>query len=828
MSELRDYLARTLKRKVDAHGIVVWVDDHQEYGLEIARSLCPRDAHFAAWEGSWFALRRKIEPLVGAPTPPRLVIYQPVKTPQEDPLAEVRDAGTEWKIRLRTLLQDALSGTLSSARREEIARQARTLVEAEAALHAGEIVEVRLQAALDTADPIQLALRILADRTDDRTDEILETQGLWEDARRFLQRAFGGDPRGTGDALRNAVFRHLVLVELEAALGVLPEGIGVRPGQADREQRRRAQELLARWRRDVERVSTYRDLAVRAEADLHLKGALAWDDRLVEHDTIPILEELALGRAIELLRQGDHDAAGEVANKRKRSLWVRASVPEAREWQPRWHAVESLVRLQSALSATPPPRNVSAGEMLRWYADSGWRVDRAHRHCEAALAELPAYGPLDEVVLRARQAYEGWLEDLLGRFAGAIERGLDSGLLRQSEVYKTCVAPSEVVTAYIWVDALRYELGQELADSLRETHPAVDLSAAVATPPTITPVGMASLLPRAERGLGLSLASKGEVEVIVDGIPVRTVEDRLNLVRAAHGEIAEFVLTELFDRGEKDLRERIGSARLVIVRSQEIDEAFESDHIAAAWGYVNRIRDLLVRATARLAAAGVERFVIASDHGFLVLSRPLGPERTVEPPGGEGELHRRCWVGRGGTASPSAMRFPLADLEVAGNLDLVVPRGLAMFGVAGARRFLHGGLSPQELLVPVIVVRAQAAVPLKGGKVTARVTGGRITTGVFSASLAFEADLFTVERRVRVSARNRRGVEVATVVGGDGYEEDTGSVQLRGDSPQVITFRITARLAKGDQVTIHVYDSDTDRLLTTSQPAQVVAHVETD
>jgi len=824
MSELRDHLARTLKKKLDAHRIVVWVDDHQEYGLDVARSLCPQDAHFAAWDGSWFALRRRIEPLVGAPTPPRLVIYQPVKTPQEDPLAEVRDAGTEWKIRLGTLLRDALNGILSPARLEEIARQARTLVEAEAALHAGEIVEVRLQAALGAADPIQLALRILADPT----DVILETQGLWEDARRFLQRAFGGDPRGTGDALRNAVFRHLVLVELEEALGALPEGIGVRPGQADREQRRRAQELLAHWRRDLERVSTYRDLAVRAEADLHLKGALAWDDRLVEHDTIPVLDELALGRAIELLQQGDFDTAGEVASKRKRSLWVRASVPEAREWQPRWHAVESLVRLQSALSANPSPRNVSGGEMLRWYADSGWRVDQAHRHCEAALAELRAYGPLDEVILRARQAYEGWLEGLLNRFTGAVERGLDSRLLRQSEVYKTCVAPGGGLTAYIWVDALRYELGQELADTLRETHPSVDLSAAVATPPTITPVGMASLLPRAERGLGLSLSSRGEVEVVVDGIPVRTVQDRLNLVRAAHGEIAEFVLTELFDRGEKDLRERIGPARLVIVRSQEIDEAFESDHTAAAWGYVNGIRDLLVRATARLAAAGVERFVIASDHGFLILSRPLGPERTVEPPGGEGKLHRRCWVGRGGTASPSSMRFPVADLEVAGDLDLVVPRGLAMFGVAGARRFLHGGLSPQELLVPVIVVRAHVAAPTRGGKVTARVAGDRITTGVFSASLAFEADLFTVERRVRVSAQNRRGMEIAKVVAGDGYEEDTGSVRLRGDSPQVITFRITAPLAKGDQVTIHIYDADTDRLLTTSQPAQVATQVEVD
>ncbi|GIV04320.1 MAG: PglZ domain-containing protein [Fimbriimonadales bacterium] len=824
MSKLREYLARTLKKKVDGHGIVVWVDDHREYGAEVARSLCPSDALFAAWDGSWYALRREIEPLITSAEPPRLVIYQPTKTPKEDPLAEVRDAGTEWKVRLATLLKDALKGELSPARLDEIARQARTLDEAEAALPAGEIVEVPLQAALRASEPIELALRILADST----DGVLDADNRWDDARRFLQRAFGGEPRGTGDALRNAVFRHLVLVELEEALGPLPENLGLGPGLADREQRRRARELLARWRRDLDRLSTYRDLAVRAEGDLGLNGALEWDDRVADLDTVPLLEELALGRAVALLQRGDFQAAGELARKRKQSLWVRASVPEAREWQPRWHAVESLIRLASNLSANPVPRNVSAGEILRWYATSGWLVDQAHRHCEAALSDLRDYGHLDGPIVEVRRAYERWLEALLDRFAEAMEQGLDSGLPRQSEVHKTYVAPGEGVTAYIWVDALRYELGHELAEALRGTHSEVEISVAVATPPTITPVGMASLLPRAERGLGLSLSSKGEVEVFVDGLPVRTVQDRVNLVRAAHGQVVDFVLTELFDKSENALRKQIGSARLVIVRSQEIDEAFESDHTAAAWRYVKEIRELLVRATARLAAAGVERFVIASDHGFLILSRPLGPERTIEPLGGEGELHRRCWVGRGGTTSPSVMRFALADFEVAGDLDLVVPRGLAMFGVAGARRFLHGGLSPQELVVPVIVVRAHLAAPAAGGKVTVRVAGDRITTGVFSASVQFEADLFTTERHVRVSARDGRGREVAKVVAGEGYDDQNGFIRLRGAKPQVLTFRLTESLTKGDRVTLHVYESDTDRLLAKARPAEVVTDVGVD
>jgi hypothetical protein len=825
MSQLREYLVRTLKKKLDTHGIVVWVDDHQEYGQEVVQSLCPPNVHFAAWDGSWYALRREVEPFIAPAEPPRLVIYQGLKTPDEDPLAEVRDAGTEWKVRLPTLVREALKGVLSPARLEEVARQARTLVEAEVALTAGEIVEVRLQAALGSADPIQLALRILADSPDGR----LEAQDLWEDARRFLRRAFGGEPRGTGDTLRTAVFRHLVLVELEEVLGLLPAGVGVQPGPADREQRRRARDLLAQWRRDLVRLPTYRDLAVRAEVDLGLKETLEWDDRLAELDTLSALEALALGRVLELLQQGQVEAAKQLATSRKQSLWVRVGVPEAEEWQPRWEAIGCLLGLRAALSANPVPKDVSAGQLLAWYVDTAWRVDQAHRRCEAALTELREYGSLDEAIRGARRAYEAWLEGLLALFAEAVEReGLDGALPRQSEIFKTHVAPGDGVIAYIWVDALRYELGQELADALRGTHPEVDVSAAVATPPTITPVGMASLLPRAERGVRLALSSGGAIDVVVDGIAARTVQDRLGLVRAAKGEVAEFLLTDLFDWSEKDLRGRIGSARLVVVRSQEVDEAFESDHTAAAWRYVKELRDLLVRATARLAAAGVERFVIAADHGFLVLSRPLGPERIIEAPGGEGESHRRCWVGRGGSTSPSALRLSLSEFGVAGDLDLVVPRGLAMFAAGGARRFLHGGLSPQELLVPVITIRAHVTLPPSSRKVALRVAGDRITTGVFSASLSFEADLFTTELEVRVSARNRGGAEVAKIVAGEGYDEQTGSVRLRGGAPQIITFRVTTSLNKGDRVILQAYDADSDRLLAKSKPADVVADVGVD
>ena len=125
---------------------------------------------------------------------------------------------------------------------------------------------------------------------------------------------------------------------------------------------------------------------------------------------------------------------------------------------------------------------------------------------------------------------------------------------------------------------------------------------------------------------------------------------------------------------------------------------------------------MLQTAVAKLLHAGIQRVVITADHGFLAV-RQLGEEPKIDKPStGTGELHRRAWIGRGGTASESTVKVPLAAFGIGGDLDIIAPRGLGVFASGGGLQFFHGGLSPQELIVPVITVTAdettrRAAVP---------------------------------------------------------------------------------------------------------------------
>ena len=63
MEKLREHLRKELGKKVEAYGVVVWDDAAREY-IEVAKDVAPADVEFAAWDGSWYAVRHRVERLM--------------------------------------------------------------------------------------------------------------------------------------------------------------------------------------------------------------------------------------------------------------------------------------------------------------------------------------------------------------------------------------------------------------------------------------------------------------------------------------------------------------------------------------------------------------------------------------------------------------------------------------------------------------------------------------------------------------------------------------------------------------------------------------------
>ena len=162
------------------------------------------------------------------------------------------------------------------------------------------------------------------------------------------------------------------------------------------------------------------------------------------------------------------------------------------------------------------------------------------------------------------------------------------------------------------IDALRYELGLELQRHLAGEGQ-VDLRPAFAQLPTVTPVGMASLLPGAGQDLKLVRRSDQMTPMLGDQ-PLTNVTQRMDLLRKRFGQrFAEATLKGFLHSAY----ELPGSVELLVLRSNEMDADFESNPEAAP-GLISHTFQRVRAAVLKLRSLGFQDAVIVTDHGFFL------------------------------------------------------------------------------------------------------------------------------------------------------------------------------------------------------------------
>lgn len=823
MTRTREYLTEQLATKVDRHGVVVWADPVGEY-RDVAAEVIPKGAVFERFGESWYEMRRRIEPQLGR-ADPRLIVYLDAEAPDEDPLEELRAYATEFKTRLITLLRNTMSGEFAPAKIDEIAGAAATLGEAEALIAGGAAGgPAQLVKTLKLHEPTDIVLCLASDGAKALKDD----PKLIDEACSFLSTYLGADCAKDGSRLAEDIARHLLMVELAATIPQLPDSLASALRPVNAEQRQRCQLVLHRWKNDQSLEASFRQAMQKGSGELDLVGELEWHEGFSTLDTVPAFEDLAFEEYLRRLKEGGHEQGEQLALARLGSRWAPVG-DQTREWNQRWQVAYAVAQLHRLISVAQADPGGSVAQRLKRYAETDWRIDQAHRRLELALLNLVDRSKIDTPVKDARRAYDKWLDNYLRRFTTSAETdGLaPDGLLLQGHIHENIVTPWRKLgpVVYFMVDALRFELGQDLSGSLSRQFDAatVEIQPAVGLVPSITPVGMANLCPGAEAGLELSLDSGDRLLVKIAGRDVMNPPQRMSLLQAAHGKVTDLELDDIFRLEDQELAERITGSNMILVRSREIDEAGESGKISLGLQGFDVMVQQLSRAVARLARHGPSRFVIASDHGFLALTREVGAHMVIPKPGGRGEVHRRAFVGRGGAAGQALLRMPLSKIGLPGDLDVIVPRGLALIASGGVRGFFHGGLSPQELITPVITVELE---PPKGSAVSVieAAIAEKITSHIFTAKLLLRSDLLSESFPVRpVAVRQSDGTEVGALATAGGAEVGEGLVRLVPGEEVTLGFRAAASLVKGDKIELQAYDARTDRRVAVSKKPATVA-----
>ena len=555
-------------------------------------------------------------------------------------------------------------------------------------------------------------------------------------------------------------------------------------------------DLCETLRSDNRTRQVYVDNAERIERDLNLPETCANIEDLGKLDTFPFEERTFLRSAVKALIEDRLDDIREIVGNHRNSVWLGKG-----ESQAQWGLVSAALHL---VEACDDAERDLAGytrdleSLIDHYAGRLREIDRLQREFEQAIGEYVSVDEtVDDVTEHARKRYARLAEKIQSIFTKHLETvgwpPVDR--LANVDVFDKVVAPvlaeRDRRVAYFMVDALRYELGLELHRQLIDTGTA-DIHPAYAQLPTVTSVGMVSILPGAGQTLRVERNGNGVVASL-NGQRIATVTQRMKVIEALYGDrFAEMTLSKFVSNRRTNIPV---SVDLLVLRSTEIDSHLENNPDSTL-GLVHQTLKSIRVAVHRLKSVGFTDIVIVTDHGFFLNGHADAGDLCAKPEHGDWvNVHDRALVGEG-VGDTQNFAVAAEKVSIRGNFSVFcAPRSMAPY--RRGLHFFHGGPSLQEAIVPVITVKLQESAEAESPVATVHLfykSGAkRITTRLPVVDLLVESgDLFSQEAELEImlEAHDSNGDVIGEAKRGDPVDPATGTLTLKPSQHQQVTIRM--------------------------------------
>ncbi len=276
---------------------------------------------------------------------------------------------------------------------------------------------------------------------------------------------------------------------------------------------------------------------------------------------------------------------------------------------------------------------------------------------------------------------------------GVFERYIHPFLVKNNKV---CVIIS---------DALRYEIGDELLTLIRqEDRFDATIEPALAMLPSYTQLGMAALLPNRV----LAFADNDTGAVLVDGINSQGTANRSRILnRTASWKGAAVKAEEVMALKGDECRTLIRDHDVMYVYHNRID--ITGDKRESEERVFEAVEDTLqdlVKLVKKLTGANANNLLVTADHGFIYQNRVLD-ESDFAGNEADGEQmlfrDRRFVLGKGLKESSSLRKFSSLQLGLSGEMEVLIPKSINRLRLKGSgSRFVHGGASLQEVVIPIV------------------------------------------------------------------------------------------------------------------------------
>ncbi|MDE7363030.1 MAG: BREX-1 system phosphatase PglZ type A [Oscillospiraceae bacterium] len=345
-------------------------------------------------------------------------------------------------------------------------------------------------------------------------------------------------------------------------------------------------------------------------------------------------------------------------------------------------------------------------DIIKEYTSQWYKIDTRYRCFNFYYDKLGGSARFEKLRMLVENIYTNeYLNKIAGDWCNSFaESSGNFNTARQQDFFRKNISQAKDRVCVIISDALRYEVGMSLFDALQADEKCTaEITPMISVLPSITQTGMAALLPHKTYSLN------ADIKAEIDGKCCDNTQSREAHLKS-YVEASRCVqFDELKKMNKDELREIFTDQKLIYVYHNQIDAAgdnakSEDEVFTACEEAVSEIKTLIRRLT---TSANTSHFIVTADHGFLYKRDRVYESQKIS--------------GISGAALLAGKRFAISNepfkIEGIKNIPLNVfygkrdgfvcsPVGSDIIKSPGnGLNYVHGGCSPQEMIVPVIDVK---------------------------------------------------------------------------------------------------------------------------
>ena len=443
-------------------------------------------------------------------------------------------------------------------------------------------------------------------------------------------------------------------------------------------------------------------VATGLHADMVLAGYLP--ESLVECDSFIEIDQIIVKWIISRLIAEDTGAKLEqydipaVCDKRMKMHFGRKT-------ENAYRLLKSAYCLISAAGYIAP---TGFGNIIAQYRKSVYQIDQEYRafyYSYDAIDDTAAFETLRALV---ENIYTNeYLSKLLPKWNEGIQESSAMGEIPlQRDFFRRYVANAKERTVVIISDALRYEVGQDLLRRMQDDPKCtVKLDVQLSVLPSYTRLGMAALLPH------FTLTMTDDFRVLADDVLCDDLAGREKVMKmhTPNGGCVQF--DDIKNLKKNDLRSVFTGKQVVYVYHNQIDARgdkpnTEDEVFVACAEAIREIMDLIRKISVN---ANTYHFIVTADHGFIYKRDKLTESDKIGGVSGKNVfINRRFIVAQEPVVDDGIDSMPMSRILENDDTKMVsYPISNNVFKASGGQNYVHGGSSPQEMLVPVLDIKME-------------------------------------------------------------------------------------------------------------------------